>query len=99
MLVVIAVLLALNCAVGLRGTADAQSSGAKFGYIHIGDEILLSGTVGQRDEVYGMAVYDLRNGNMWGFPILSPHPRPSPRYNPVYLGTFDFSALDNPVRK
>jgi hypothetical protein len=92
MLVVITVLLALNCAAGLRGPADAQSSGAKFGYIHIGD------LVNYRNDPYhlGREVYDLRNGNVWAFPR---DDRGGPQGNPVYLGTFDFSALDKSVQK
>jgi hypothetical protein len=92
MLVVIAVLLALNCAAGLRGPADAQSSGAKFGYIHIGD------LVNYRNDPYhlGREVYDLRNGNVWAFPR---DDRGGPQGNPIYLGTFDFSALDKSVQK
>lgn len=96
MLVVIAVLLALNCATGLRGAVDAQSGGAKFGYIQIGD------TVGRSDGgriVSNLrAVYDLRNGNVWGFPINEGGGMPA-KGSPVYLGTFDFSALDKPVQK
>ena len=85
MLVVIAVLLALNCATGLRGPADAQSSGAKFGYVHL--QSLNPNTT---------LVHDLRNGNVWTFPSDDDL---RPRGNPVYLGTFDFSALDKPVQK
>jgi hypothetical protein len=84
MLVVIAVLLALNCATVLRGPADAQSSGAKFGYIHF----LFSNP--------GITVVsDLRNGNVWRFPTNNW----GLQGKPVYIGTFDFSALDEPVQK
>jgi hypothetical protein len=85
MLVVIAVLLALNCATGLRGGADAQSSGAKFGYAHFQ---WLSPT--------RSLVYDLRNGNVWEF---GSDQNLRPNGYSAYLGTFDFSALDKPVQK
>lgn len=96
MLVVIAVLLALNCATGLRGAADAQSGGAKFGYMHFVAHI--NGLPGRNPgEQHGMEFVDLRNGNAWGFYIDMTSDRP--RGNPVYLGTFDFSALDKLVQK
>jgi hypothetical protein len=92
MLVVIAVLLALNCATGLRGATDAQSSGAKFGYLHIGGNFSsVQGGYG-----LGVAVYDLRNGNVWSFPS---DQSGRPQGKPVYLGAFDLSALDKPVQK
>ena len=91
MLVVIAVLLALNCATGLRGGADAQSGGAKFGYIHF--EPRSASERGGFEQI----VCDLRNGNVWSFPLASYYGRPLG--NPTYVGTFDFSALDKPVQK
>lgn len=91
MLVVIAVLLGLNCATGLRGAADAQSSGPKFGYIHIGEGLVRLST-----QQAGIPVYDLRNGNVWSFPS---DQSGRPQGKPVYLGAFDLSALDKPVQK
>lgn len=84
MLVVIAVLLALNCAAGLRGPADAQSSGANFGYVHF-----------QLSNPSITMVCDLRNGNVWRFPT----DNWGSQGKPVYIGTFDFSALDKPAQK
>jgi hypothetical protein len=96
MLIVIAVLLALNCATGLRGGADAQSSGAKFGYIHFAGDVTL-GSLSPSFAQLGKEFVDLRNGNAWGFPVDSRSGRL--QGNPLYLGTFDFSALDKSVQK
>jgi len=89
MLVVIAILLALNCATNLRGPADAQGGEAKFEYAHIGGGVQLPGG-GE-----GQIVVDLRNGNVWGFPvndILKGKPLDT---TPTYLGRFKLEAMDN----
>jgi hypothetical protein len=94
MLVVIAVLLALNCATGLRGASEAQSSGAKFGYVHFVGDVNM-GYLSPSSIQMGKEFVDLRNGNAWGFITDNGHPKG----NPTYLGTFDFSALDKSVQK
>ena len=76
MLVVIAVLLALNCATGLRSPVNAQS-GAKFGYLHILGPV--SGQTPTRRTV---------SGNQWIF-------QNNDDDHPVYLGRFNFEALDS----
>lgn len=89
MLVVIAILLALNCATNLRGPADAQSSGAKFGYANFQGDILLPGGG------TGRAVVDLRNGNAWGYPVNNVSNDQPLDVAPIYLGRFKLEAMDN----
>jgi hypothetical protein len=51
-------------------------------------------------EVSGKIVVDLRSGNVWGFPTALKLPYPvtmrneTPVSHPVYLGKFDFAALE-----
>jgi len=51
-------------------------------------------------EVTGKIVVDLRSGNIWGFPTGMKLPYPvtlrneTPLSHPVYLGKFDFAAMD-----
>ena len=89
MLVVIAVLLALNCATNLRGPADAQSGGAKFGYANFQGDIQLPG--GR----IAKAVVDLRNGNAWAFPVNNISNDQPLDVAPTYLGRFKLEAMDN----
>lgn len=51
-------------------------------------------------ELLGKIVVDMRNGNIWGFPTGSRMPYPiklgseAPVSHPIFLGKFDFAALD-----
>jgi hypothetical protein len=51
-------------------------------------------------EFLGKIVVDMRNGNVWGFPTGSKLPYPikllseGPTSRPIYLGKFDFAALN-----
>jgi len=88
-LVVIAVLLALNCATNLHSPADAQSTSIKFGHANFqGDISLPGGRIGK-------AVVDLRNGNAWGFPVNSLSNDQPLDVAPIYLGRFKLEAMDN----
>lgn len=92
MLVIIALLLAINCATNLRtpeSNAQAQASG-KYSHVGIlGDQPLPGGRT-------CIAVLDSRNGNVWGFPTTAMLPGALNK-NPIYLGKFNFDALDRPV--
>ena len=53
-------------------------------------------------QVIGKVVIDMRNGNVWGFPTLSPDPYPSagpssnpPTSHPFFLGKFALSDMEN----
>lgn len=81
--------------------ADA-GTGAYPVYIEPGVQMLRtpSGT----DQVLGKVVVDLRNGKVWGFPTTtqSDYPidigsRKPPVSHPIFLGTFDFSDMDQPA--
>ncbi len=57
-----------------------------------------------RSQQIGKVVVDLRNGNVWGFPTLSTRPYPvdstkpaAPVSHPMYLGQFDFAAMNRPA--
>lgn len=51
-------------------------------------------------EFFGKIIIDMRNGNVWGFPTGSRMPYPiklgneAPVSHPVFLGKFDFAALN-----
>jgi hypothetical protein len=95
MLVIIALLLAINCATNLRAPgsdAQAQASG-KYSYVgFLGEKSLAGGR-------YCIAVLDSRNGNVWGFPTTSSSDMLPNALNkdPIYLGKFHFDALDRPI--
>ena len=82
MLVLIAVLLAVNCATNLRSPVDAQAVNAKFGYVHImAGSVQLPGSAKLAN-----AVVDMRNGNQWAFPD-DEHPVYLGRYNCLEMGS------------
>jgi hypothetical protein len=101
LLLVIAVSLA---AIALRPylappPAMAQSADAYPLYIEPGTNMLRAPD-GSR-QAMGKVVIDLRNGNIWGFPTLSPDPYPSPgtsttppTSHPFFLGKFAFADLN-----
>jgi len=79
--------------------AMAQSGDAYPLYIEPGTNILRAPD-GSRSAM-GKVVIDLRDGNIWGFPTLSPDPYPSPGTNstpptshPFLLGKFAFADMN-----
>jgi len=81
------------------GTVTAESSSSpSYLYVEPGTAAIRKPDGTQ--QVEGKVVIDLRNGDIWGFPTLSPTPYPvdttrsqPPVSNPVYLGQFDFSRM------
>jgi hypothetical protein len=78
---------------------QAQSSDARAVFIEPGTNMLRAPD-GSR-QVMGKVVVDLRNGNIWGFPTLTPDPYPSagtnttpPTSRPFLLGKFALADMD-----
>ena len=79
--------------------AMAQSGNAHAVYVEPGT-VLLRAPDGSR-QVLGKVIFDLRNGNVWGFPTLTPDPYPSTgsqttpqTSHPFLLGKFALADLD-----
>jgi hypothetical protein len=77
----------------------AQSSDAHDVYVEPGT-FMLRAPDGSR-QVLGKVVVDLRNGNVWGFPTLTPDPYPSTgsqttpqTSHPFLLGRFALADMD-----
>jgi hypothetical protein len=67
------------CAIALRPFLKPATAGAAAGepypfYIEPGTAMLRAPDGSQ--QVYGKVMVDLRNGNIWGFPTLTPDPYP-----------------------
>jgi hypothetical protein len=81
-------------------TTHAQSSDIYPFYIEPGTRMLRAPDNGR--QVLGKVVFDLRNGNIWGFPTLTQEPYPidatrntkAPTSHPFLLGKFDFAATN-----
>jgi hypothetical protein len=80
-------------------TVAAQSTGSRDVYIEPGTTMLRAPD-GSR-QVLGKVVVDLRNGNIWGFPTMSPDPYPAagaqttPQTSrPFFLGKFALADMD-----
>jgi len=58
----------------------------KFNYVHIFEGYSI--VKGKEVEL----VLDLRNGNLWGFPV-------DLNADPIYLGRLRLEALDKPIKK
>jgi hypothetical protein len=78
---------------------QAQSGEAHSVFIEPGTNMLRAPD-GSR-QVLGKVVVDLRNGNVWGFPTLTPDPYPSagtnttpPTSHPFLLGKFALADMD-----
>lgn len=101
MLTLIAVILGV---IALKPLLDpepghAQASGPRDLYIEPGVHSIHAPD-GSADLI-GKIMVDTRNGNIWGFPTNSKAPYPidttrtqPPVSKPIFLGKFDFSALD-----
>jgi hypothetical protein len=80
-------------------TASAQ---ADYRYLYIEPRTTIIRRPDGGAQMQGRVVIDMRNGNVWGFPTLSSAPYPvdtmkpiPPVSEPMYLGKFDFSKIDN----
>ena len=81
---------------------EAQSGDASSIYIEPGTSMLRAPD-GSR-QVLGKVMIDLRTGNVWGFPTLSPDPYPSaatgstpPTSHPFLLGKFALADVEKQV--
>ncbi len=101
LLLAIAVLLALIAARPYLtpATAHADSSEAYPLYVEPG-VFMLRAPDGSK-QVLGKVVIDLRSGNVWGFPTLSPDPYPATGSNtkpqvshPFLLGNYALADID-----
>jgi hypothetical protein len=101
LLLAIAILLAL---IALRPVlvptmAHADSGGGYPVFVEPG-VVMLRAPDGSK-QVLGKVVVDLRNGNVWGFPTLSPDPYPAtgssskpPVSHPFLLGNYSLADMD-----
>jgi hypothetical protein len=81
--------------------AKAENQAAAAVYIEPG--VFTITAPDKQRQFLGKIVVDLTNGNVWGFPTLAkvPYPIPAdpsslkpPVSTPIYLGKFDFSAME-----
>ena len=103
LLVVIALALsviALHPFIAPQPVAAADSTPAPALYIEPGTTTLRSPCADRA--VTGKVVVDLTNGNIWGFPTLTSAPYPldatknsPPVSKPIYLGKYDFAAIQS----
>lgn len=79
---------------------SAQSAEPSLFFVEPGTAMLRAPD-GSR-QVLGKVVIDMRNGNVWGFPTLTPDPYPAagpsatlPTSHPFLLGKFALSDMEN----
>jgi hypothetical protein len=98
-LAIIAILLAVT-ALGPMLRPQPVRAEASYSYLYMEPGVTVLRKPDGMTQVDGKVVVDMRNGDIWGFPTLSGAPYPvdlsenkPPLSKPMYLGTFDFSAI------
>jgi hypothetical protein len=101
LLVAIAVLLSLIVARPFLMPASARADSGEGHPVFVEPGVVMLRAPDGSKQVLGKVVVDLRTGNVWGFPTLSPDPYPAtgssskpPVSHPFLLGNYALADMD-----